>query len=318
LPLIVLDGPEKAGKTTIVNVLRDLYGYRVRHWGPVKSHMEFLAQLQQDLLVPGKRVVWDRSWVSELVYSGLLGRATKLNHDAWLAEFLFTRAVRVYGEVAIVRGPDPSILASLRDNTDLPVDPAVEQREFARHAANWRWSVVNNEHTAESAEHSAFRLHERAVDIERESLLKGLYVPSFAGPPDSPIWIIGERRNLNTRYGDWIPFMSSYTLRFARILGKAATRIGWTNADYLRSGLMVHKHVKLIIACGRVAEKEVSKLQDFKGQVIAIPHPAAFYRWGRYRKVRDTTEQQIVQSVARHIDSVEQSALQEFYHGSTS
>lgn len=140
----MIDGPEKAGKSTLVEALCLRRAY-VRKWtGPaVPDDNEYLVPLQIDAKSQ-RVVVWDRGWASEVVYGQLLKQPRRLAGDWQTAELLYGRMA----EIAIMLlGPDVETLKRLRDNTDLPIDPAIERQAFARYGQLAGWIVLENEHT---------------------------------------------------------------------------------------------------------------------------------------------------------------------------
>src|SRR3989304_2111146 len=105
MSVIVFDGPEKAGKSTIIEALRQYAKSTkffdrvyVRHWGPVSPDDRVYAhELSQDSTCFNELVIWDRCWPSEYVYGNLLGRSRRGTGDPWLLEWLHGRAVQSNG-----------------------------------------------------------------------------------------------------------------------------------------------------------------------------------------------------------------------------
>ena len=144
MTVIMIDGPEKAGKSTLVEALH-LRGAYVRKWtGPaVPDDSEYFIPLQIDAKSQ-RIVVWDRGWASEVVYGQLLEQPRRLAGDWQRAELLYGRLIEV---AVMLLGPNVETLKRLRDSTDLPIDPSAERRAFAHYGQLAGWIVLENEHT---------------------------------------------------------------------------------------------------------------------------------------------------------------------------
>lgn len=330
--LIILDGPEKAGKTTLARELRAGSGdYRgglaTRHWGPIPARLPgtddfgdtaYRAGLRIDLGDPMAYelsasalaavveygsiadeqptldplgMVWDRSWASEVVYAGVLGRTDRrLYGDPWLAEWLYGRAVQASGIRVMVLGPSAGRLAELRSSDDLPVKPELERALFHQYATEYGWEVVQDNHVDDKMHRMiAAGLLVKALRAQVRANQLGAKPPDYAGPPDAPVLVVGERRNGNDP--GWLPFATPYTTRFARCLGSDALRCGWTNADVLAENphWVTEQPRRLVVACGRVAEAVVEHLEGYR-DLLCVEHPAALYRWDRMSSRIEGTE----------------------------
>jgi thymidylate kinase len=88
--LVVLEGCDGTGKTTLAADLAARHGYTVVHSGPPDGHVDLAARYRETLSMPGK-VALDRSFISELVYGPLrYGRSLLSPDDA--AELAFSVA----------------------------------------------------------------------------------------------------------------------------------------------------------------------------------------------------------------------------------
>ena len=71
---IILDGPEKVGKTTLAKaIIRKRPDFHYRHWStswPDEIEFKF-----EEAKICGRYEVWDRSFISERVYTKLLNRS---------------------------------------------------------------------------------------------------------------------------------------------------------------------------------------------------------------------------------------------------
>lgn len=300
--IIVLDGPEAAGKTTLAEAIvieAESRGIktRLRHWGQLEhswtADAVYAEALEYDLTGPGQYglCVWDRSWASEAVYGKVLKRERRLANDWWLGEWLYGRAAQMCGKRVMVLGPDASTLAARRfarnDPTDLVVSEAHERAMFQQYAKQFGWTYT--------------------TDIPNTQLLVNTLLTNgdaYSGPdprdvcgdPAGRIVVLGEKpSNGPPPPGAWLPFSSRLTEKYGRALGDNALMCTWTNVSVDPIDLV--SDAKLVIACGHEAAKYVERHRDEDSRVY-VPHPAALYRWGYYTdEVRQNVEEIMAQRV---------------------
>ena len=292
MPVLLVCGPEKAGKTTLCNELVRQFGCNYRHWGPIESWQEYLPALINDIQAP-YLTLWDRGWPCMTVYDTLLERpgavGQRLEADPWLAEWHLGRAIKTFGSAFFLLGESPAVLAARRDATDLPVDPSAEWLAYARYAERFGYQ-------------SAMAIDPGDASSRINALVKALYwkaasythiaidgynilPPHTAGDLSSPVVALGEARNVS-RYGQYtLPFSSAYTTRFARLFGDLAFNIAWTNVPETSETFISGKHV---IACGKVAAKAARAFGA--KEVIEVPHPAYEFRFNSHRGVAAYSE----------------------------
>lgn len=144
--LIVIDGPEAAGKTTFIS---QTFPNAVRRpWGPVSSATEYIKQLDADRSAD-HLVVWDRSWASEYVYNILMNRGRKEQNVMRLLEEMRIPRIMIlaYPDTLKMRR-DFRLAAGLSD--DLPVDPSQEFALFRDYAMSNCWSLHWTEEVRDS------------------------------------------------------------------------------------------------------------------------------------------------------------------------
>lgn len=117
--VIVLEGCDGTGKTSLAETLRDQHGYTVTHSGRTRDGTDLAARYRRILAAPG-RIVLDRSFVSELVYGPLCHGQSRMTLPAAIS--LATRAAERGGVLVHLTG-DPEVIAARlmsRDGTAPP------------------------------------------------------------------------------------------------------------------------------------------------------------------------------------------------------
>ena len=183
--IIIIDGPEKAGKTTIINQLKSRLGWKVRKQsGPAKPNwITYLVDLAEDFSADGV-TVWDRSWASEFVYRSLENGNPP---QAWAMEFILGRlpAAKI-----MVLGPGADVTTKLRDDTDIQVSPWAEHELFALYADASGWVSLRQAHNKSALDEAIAAIwgewkRDPAVSDPRLALVKGkLFLGVYDGSRD--------------------------------------------------------------------------------------------------------------------------------------
>lgn len=144
---ILLEGPEKVGKSSLARSLversrsLDVDAVHVSS----RYHAKLNLRVYWDVLMLGKRrdllVVADRAWVSEVVYSKLLGRRSPI-YSAEHAERLFGAAMGAVG-IGVILAP-PRRRAPL-DESDLQIPYNRESTAFIQYGLNWGYTVITQD-----------------------------------------------------------------------------------------------------------------------------------------------------------------------------
>lgn len=154
MPLVIIDGPEAAGKTTIIDALLEAWGpnSRMRRWGPRKSWLEYCGPLFEDTEAcredPHLLIVWSRSWLSRSVYNKLLNQGQDVPPRAMTE---LDRIVLASGGLLfLVQAPVPVLKArrqerldSGSDQNDHPISPKDEAIQFSRNIIQRKWRTLS-------------------------------------------------------------------------------------------------------------------------------------------------------------------------------
>jgi hypothetical protein len=284
MTILLIEGPEKSGKTTLARqLLNNLPGSTYTHWGPIASPDEYIEPMLAHAASPHVHI-WDRGWPSESIYSSLMPGRVNLLGTAWWGEWLFRRPALTGGMAIVLLGHSSNELASRRTPDDLPVDPAVERDAYNDYAQNFRYPAM----TQPRVETIGY-LWRKA--LERAAFEPRLIPPLYAGPRHAPVVFMGDALNESQGPG-WSPFGSCYTSMYGRCIGRLAWHCGWTNSNIDPTLLKG----RAVIACGAVAQQTCRAAHlDFE----AVPHPSWLYRWGAAKAKIRVTEDQILRTVTQ-------------------
>jgi hypothetical protein len=196
--MIVVDGPEKSGKSTLLDEIEQQamnrgYFMLKHHWNkPQPNHFAHRKTLLQQYTAAriqeqtyGKKglILWNRSQASEVIYSRLLNRPGTLKNNPIVGEFNYGRAQLALGPRVILLGPSAEALVANRDATDLAVDPNEEREAFRQYGTEFNFEVYENPYDKQWVKDKAKELLDRLDDWQEESL------SDYAGPPN-PTYIV--------------------------------------------------------------------------------------------------------------------------------
>lgn len=282
--LLVVDGPEKAGKTTLISqvtaaVRQAGYSWHIVHcrnnkpknfdpW--VYLHQVRLAARSDTL------VVLDRSWASDVVYDRLLNREPAMSARRY--EWHVGNAVETLG-TRVMLTANPKTLAARRDGTDHPVDPKSEADEFERYGRLWGWRVE------ESGNVSVRELVD-LLFLASNRMGYGVCPPWAGGSPYSKTVVLGEAaaKPKKVPKAAWLPFTSKSTRWMADVVSPPFNRFLYTNVKACQENpalLDVVLRADRVIALGRVAERFAEREIRWAA-VEMLPHPSAVVRWPHY------------------------------------
>lgn len=105
-PVVVLEGCDGAGKTTIAQHLEHHFGYTIVHSPPTPADVDLVTRYTSLVTAPG-RIVLDRSFVSELVYGPILRGRSRISLEQ--AQHLARRVRERNGTLVHLTAP-PTVL----------------------------------------------------------------------------------------------------------------------------------------------------------------------------------------------------------------
>lgn len=164
MPIVILDGPEATGKSTIIDALRNEWGIEktdLRSMGPKKSWLEYCNPLYDDISqsadLPEWLFVWSRCWASRTVYNELLKQGQIVPRE--VTRELDAIVTRSGGMLCMVTAPVNTLLerrlerlsrAGSKPDHQLDVNKELAAfQRYARTGGNWQmlhgtYSVEDN------------------------------------------------------------------------------------------------------------------------------------------------------------------------------
>lgn len=249
--IIAIEGPEKAGKSTLAKYIAERESVEIRHWGPVyPDDRAYTNQLIVDSR-SDKWYIWDRCWPSEHVYGKLLKRFRRLADNPWLGEWLHGRALQTSGIRVMLLPTDISNLTKNRDETDLPVDPREETILYTEYADRFGWTKFYNDYQEYALELAYKSIYRQMITVR----IRGSRPPKFAGPLLSGVIFLGDKEDENDTDivpGAWLPFTSTSSINIAKAIGDVALKCGWTYVGNMYPDYFGDRN---IVACGERAWK---------------------------------------------------------------
>ena len=136
--LMVIDGPEKIGKTTLIDEISDQLTSQgevvVRKAFSSLSSDKLEADLHEAETAPDAYHIWDRSLMSHIAYAKMLPKDP--SKSSWMSDFpylsiaAYMDRIKRQGDYICLYTDNPQELAARHDDTDLKVDAIHEQMYF--------------------------------------------------------------------------------------------------------------------------------------------------------------------------------------------
>lgn len=313
MPIIIVDGPEKAGKSTFIAELVRQLGpnTRVRHHSAVNPvagkflDQRYEQELREDLARPSKYTVYDRCWASDHVYDRFFNRATsRLKNTGFLGEWLYTRAVATTGASVMLLGPSDSHLYAMRTAEDHPISPHIERAAFETYGEVYHWDFVRRQpHGAPYTTILATQVIELVKRRALEMMALRMGPPTYVGSAHPRVLFVGDVDTQSAYMpGGFLPFTSEASVKFAESLGPLAMHCGWAFSLTVTDELL--QRARLVITCGKGARDRVA---EFKArgrgstQVMDIHNPTWLYRWGQAAGLTAPTEVRVRRAVYKYL-----------------
>ncbi len=295
--LIVLDGPDACGKTTLAKTLCKLYGGLHLHCEG--KRFEDMFNYQTEVLVEATKhcedqlVVIDRLWPSEHIYAGVFRGGTKFPHQRRLMD----RVIRKHAGLYVFCLPYSVGDAVCRHRKNIDEDHPYSDKDYKQLLVDYCCLYGSMEHRPD-----VFKYHievdGRDIDTTCECLVASLtnwrsyqYQPCLSQDPGilghlqgAKYLVVGEEVKPKTKLYKW-PFYEhgNSSAYLCKALDKADiddTKLMFMNAKdphFMKHVTrLVRGHDLIPVALGKIAR---SALLQFGFKIRELPHPQFMRRF---------------------------------------
>ena len=107
--IIIIEGPDGSGKTTLANTISRQTGYPVIHRSQPKTEEEKKLMMQEyvDTIKRGTNAIFDRCWYSEMVYGPIMRDASVISYPEM---YELERMLAKHGAIVIHCTDKPEVL----------------------------------------------------------------------------------------------------------------------------------------------------------------------------------------------------------------
>lgn len=223
--IIYIDGPEKAGKTTLANelttVFKDNSTIMVKNKNRAKMNgFEYLDDFIAGIS-SSTPYIWDRGWASEWVYGKLLDQDRYFVQNPFLAEWVYGRMMNGRGNRFILLPEKIDKNIELRDDSDINKNPKLEIELFKSYANMFGYIILENDYTPKKLRENVQKIFVNSMVQVNKSSPK-----EYVGPVNPEVTFIGDVTP-QFKYGHY-PFFNSVSSRYFKVFGKLAiTKVGY-------------------------------------------------------------------------------------------
>ena len=285
--LIIIEGPDLAGKTTLAELVASTITdslhepVEVRHCGPLKEHPLIEYEQVLDDYVPGagKHIVYDRLHLGELIYGPVKRGESRLTREAYTHVEL--ALARLGAVIATVDAPNTILLERHRDRGESFVTP-VELLQVANMYRMLERFIPQRSHYVAVSHEAAVQV--AAVSQINERLAATTFPYRFGtyiGVPNPRILLLGDRRGPSpTEHARaFVPYPNSSGAYLMRAVSMLAWNraLGIANACEEDIGALWTKLGNpRVVALGRNAQQRCREAELRHG---TVPHPQYMRRF---------------------------------------
>lgn len=271
--LILLEGCDGAGKTTLATELVETLGADLLHKGPMTADAitEYEDPLEDYLPLTNRHVICDRWHVGELVYGPLLRGESRVSP----AEFRHIDMFLAKRGAVIAHMTAPGQL--LRERIGIRGDDLIEQNHVDTIVDAYHHELMTNVHRLATTV-----LQIGPADDPRVLMTVGQVMEmraaelarfeTYVGPHDPGTLLLGERRKVPTDSAAFVPRpATSGAYLLDALPSELVGRIGIANAlEENLPDLWAALGMPRVVALGREAQRECRVAEIPHG---AVPHP---------------------------------------------
>lgn len=290
MAIIVLEGPDGGGKTTLANYLEKQFGYIYLHTGVPENEdllLEYAIKIQRAREM-SVSVVLDRLHVGESVYGPIIRKRDRLGHTG---QVIIQRFVRASGAVLVFCRPPYEIALANWRKRHSKGEEYVDLEHRYEHIYD-RYKHYETFETFKGSltyDYSSCSLRDISETILQKTMVASRLPHEVIGSPSASVLFVGERANQTDLDSPWVDLSNSSHF-FNTCLWEAGfkeSEMMFVNAlqlDHTPNNLhtLIPKlRVQHVVAVGGVASRALGKIPHLK-----IHHPAYWKRF--HSKKKDT------------------------------
>lgn len=280
--IIILEGPDGAGKSTLAKQLAEAFQLRIHHEGPPPKDVNVLQHYGRILdAARGQNVVFDRLYVGERVYGPVVRGEDRLGDDGYKRMRQLSWAV---GALEVLCLPAfETCLQNWKDRKgELFADPAKLRQVYE----GYRYSYHGCMHRLYDYTYPENSWNALKYDIETVMPLWDTLPARMTGHPKATYLFVGDRGG-DPSYRPDLPFFA--TSGSAQYLHNRLQDAGFDDSDVAFINSFSHETGKIetipqtfqkVIALGLHADK-ICHQQGV--QHVKIPHPQFWKRFHAYQ-----------------------------------
>lgn len=277
--LIIIEGADKTGKTTLANAIVDKFGCKYVHFGKPKKHPATEYAEYALSISPKDNLVLDRFYLGELVYGPLLRGKAGIND----VEFATLERILRTKQAILIQTITDSALANKRLKVSTQ-DEAVNEDQNTKAARGFKELIgrSNLQHqflydgsTYENLNVLLGQLESMKTIVERNQDIIPKVCTGIGTPAGKKIILVGEKVNKNVTWLN-LPFdrgfSSEFLLNSLKAAGVPEKMIYLCNSDTINSHEVdfLTRDVTLFIALGKKAHE---KLKFLNVPHVELAHP---------------------------------------------
>lgn len=296
-PIIILEGPDGGGKSTLAHHLAEVFDARVVHFGPMKHVTNTLPRAYTEGMLPAllgyQAVILDRSWLSEEPY----GQAFRKGNSRLRAEdvrMLERVSLRSNTIVVNCRPPWEAVEASFKERKK---EEYLDDEVQLRQVYDWYRFRLGKATILPCISYDYTRDRVDSLIVSISAFLSGFPVHAATQPTAGNL--VGRYLIVGENFADHkendplqqYPFVSYSDMGCSRWLTQRLSRIGvnesqllWANMDadlhWLINQMGVYGQPESAVFLGQKAAKSWTKFVEQKvNRVTMIDHPSYWRRF---------------------------------------